>query len=80
MGNYTVYVHVVPNSKKYVGITCQRPLQRWANGHGYVKNTYFYNAIIKYGWDNIEHIIIASNLSKDEACNLEKALICEVIA
>ena len=76
MDNYTVYMHVTPNNKKYIGITSKKPEHRWANGNGYAKNTYFFKAIMKYGWDNIQHIIIANALSKEEACNLEKALIC----
>lgn len=75
MDNYVVYMHITPNGKKYIGITCKKPQQRWANGRGYVKNTYFFKAIVKYGWDNIQHIIIAENLSKDAACSLEIALI-----
>lgn len=72
---YVVYIHIVPNGKKYIGITSQRPMQRWANGKGYSKNTLFHRAINKYGWNNIQHIIIAENISKEEACDLEKALI-----
>lgn len=72
---YSVYMHISPNEKKYIGITCKKPEHRWSNGNGYIKNTYFFNAIIKYGWDNFQHIIIAKGLSKEEACSLEKALI-----
>lgn len=75
MGNYTVYMHVTPNNKKYIGITCKSTAHRWANGNGYKKNVLFYRAITKYGWDNIQHIIIAKDLSKEEACSLEVELI-----
>ena len=72
---FVVYIHISPNGKKYIGLTSKKPEHRWNNGRGYIKNKYFYNAILKYGWDNFQHIIIAENLSKKEACDLEKALI-----
>ena len=68
---YVVYVHINKvNGKRYYGITCQRPEQRWRNGDGY-KCGYFTNAINKYGWDGFDHIIIASGLTEDEAKWLE---------
>lgn len=75
--NYTVYIHTNKvNGKKYIGITKQEPKRRWQNGLGYL-NTYFGNAIVKYGWDNFNHDIIMSGLSKDMACQLEIALIAQ---
>lgn len=70
---YTVYMHKTPSNKVYIGITSQKPEKRWQEGLGY--NKYFTNAIKRYGWDNIEHVIIAENLSKDGACKLEQELI-----
>lgn len=77
MNNYFVYIHICPNGKRYIGLTGRTPEIRWGvNGRGYkAHNLHFYNAILKYGWDNIEHNIIARGLSKDEACVLEKYLI-----
>lgn len=74
--NYSVYVHINKiNGKKYVGQTSIDPIRRWGgNGYRY-KGQVFYNAIEKYGWDNFEHIILKSNLSKEEADNLEIELI-----
>ena len=73
--NYSVYVHISPSNKYYVGITKLKPSQRWGkNGCGYKKQG-FYNAIQKYGWDNFEHEIIAEHLTEEEACNMEIALI-----
>jgi len=77
MNGYYVYMHVAPNNKRYVGITKQNPKTRWKNGYGYASSPHFYNAILKYGWDNIEHIIMAENLSLEDACIMEKQLIAE---
>lgn len=38
---YTVYKHTTPSGKVYVGITKQKPEQRWDNGNGYKKNEHF---------------------------------------
>lgn len=73
--NYCVYIHTSPSGKRYIGQTCQKPEQRWKNGNGYLNNVYFTRAILKYGWDNFEHEIVASNLTKEEADNFEKLLI-----
>jgi group I intron endonuclease len=73
---YTVYIHINTfNNKMYVGITCQKPEDRWENGSGYSYNEHFFRAIRKYGWDNFEHQIVASNLTKEEACGFERLLI-----
>lgn len=74
---YCVYVHINKiDGKKYVGQTCQKPERRWGkNGNNYKDNQYFYRAIQKYGWDNFEHEVIASNLTHEEADNFEKLLI-----
>ena len=74
--NFTVYCHISPNGKKYVGITAQEPEVRWNNGLGYKhRNPHFWRAIQKYGWNNIEHIVLANNLSKVWACQLEQIFI-----
>ena len=76
MNNYTVYMHKNKINKKiYIGQTSQDPKKRWDNGHGYETSPRFFNAILKYGWDNFEHIIIEKNLSQEEANQLEIKLI-----
>ncbi len=74
---FTVYLHITPSGKRYYGITSRPVKKRWNHGSGYVKNEYFYRAIQKYGWDNIQHEIVAEHLTKEQACALEKSLIKE---
>lgn len=78
MNNYSVYIHTNrANGFKYVGITSRKPEERWQGGHGYRKQAVFWNAIVKYGWDNFDHEIIAAGLSDLEAWEMEKALIAK---
>ena len=63
------------NGKRYIGITSKNPLKRWQNGKGYYKNEHFMKAIMKYGWMNFEHIIVETNLSRQDACEKERELI-----
>lgn len=44
---YTVYMHVAPSGKRYVGITQQELNQRWRNGKGYKNNQPFFRALVK---------------------------------
>lgn len=67
MNNFSLYVHTVPNGKKYVGITKQDPKRRWNGGSGYSSNEEFYRDIKKYGWGNIKHEILMSGVSKEKA-------------
>ena len=70
MNEYTVYCHTSPNGKKYVGISLN-PEKRWNKGEGYKKNYLFYPDIKLYGWDNFKHEILYTNLSIEEAKELE---------
>ncbi len=72
---YVVYKHTAPNGKAYIGITRQNPVKRWGGGANYVHNEHFYNAILKYGWDNIKHEILYADLTKEEAEQKEIELI-----
>lgn len=72
--NYCVYCHTSPSGKKYFGIT-KNPRKRWSNGSGYSRNHHFFNAILKYGWDNFSHEILHNGLSMERACELEKQYI-----
>lgn len=74
MLTYSVYIHITPNNKKYIGITKNAPQWRWRGGSGYSKS-YFGKAVKKYGWENIRHGVYAEGLSKNEAEKMEIALI-----
>lgn len=70
---YYLYRHITPSGKVYIGITCQKPENRWNNGRGYFNaiKTPFKSSIMKYGWENIKHEVLFSNLTKERAKNLE---------
>lgn len=73
---WTIYEHISPSGKIYVGITSKKSLNaRWEGGNGYIRCKLFYKAIQKYGWDNIEHNVIATGLGEKTAKNMERDLI-----
>lgn len=81
--NWCVYMHVNKiNQKKYIGVTCDIQHRFGKDGSGYLhqkdgkyNQPYFARAILKYGWDNFDHVIIEQNLTKEEAEIQEKDLI-----
>ena len=75
---YTVYCHISPSGKKYIGITMQDVKKRWENGRGYKECQRFYGAIKKYGWEKFEHEILMTGLTKEEAEAEEIRLIAEL--
>jgi hypothetical protein len=75
---YTVYMHEHrENGKKYIGITSQNVYERWGNGKCYKRTSYFRSAIDKYGWDMFRHEILYTDLTYEEACQIEKELIAK---
>ena len=74
---WTVYMHRSPSGKVYIGLTGRKPQHRWGADGKYYKTQPFYYAIRKYGWDNIEHIILSTTESLEEARELEKRYIAE---
>lgn len=73
---YKVYYHKnLINQKYYIGLTSYFNVnKRWRNGNGY-NGQIFGEAIKKYGWENFDHCVVAENLTKTEAEELEKELI-----
>ena len=76
---YCVYMHIVPNGKVYVGkAKSARVLERWDDGMGYFGQKKVFRPIIKYGWDNIKHIILKDGLTDEEATEQEQRLIADL--
>ena len=72
---WSVYKHTSPSGKVYIGIA-KDVKHRWRNnGSGYKGSTRIWYAIQKYGWDNFNHEIVAKNLTRQEACDMEILLI-----
>lgn len=74
METYKVYAHINNfNQKAYIGITKRDLNTRWGkNGSGYKAQDKFYKAIQKYGWENFEHKVLASEIyAEEEALELE---------
>lgn len=74
---FKIYIHTTPSGKKYIGQTCQQLNRRWRNGNGYVRNTYFFRAITKYGWENITHEVLYECETLQEANKVEAELIAQ---
>ena len=77
MKKYIIYKHTTPSNKIYIGITSRNPIKRWNNGNGYRKNIHFFRAIVKYGWNNIKHEILYTDLTEKEAKTKEIELIAQ---
>lgn len=71
---WLVYVHTnKTNKKRYIGITSQGSIEKRSRyGHAYKHCSHFYRAIKKYGWNNFDHEVLASDLTEVEANTLER--------
>ena len=71
---YSVYQHVTPDGMYYFGATSNIK-RRWeCNGAKY-KKTALQPYIEKYGWDNIKHIVLFKDQTKENALWIEDFLI-----
>lgn len=76
MNTWKVYKHTnLVNGKVYIGITSGNPQHRWNGGRGYKGQPKFFNAILKYGWDGFSHEVLVDNLTREQACVMERELI-----
>lgn len=75
---WTIYMYTFPNGKRYIGKTNRTMRQRQEDDdwNGYKKSPVLWNAICKYGVDNInEEILFQSNMTDEYAGRLEKICI-----
>lgn len=72
------YLHIFPNSKIYVGTTQKEKVEdRWKkDGYGYKRQPFMWNAICKYGWENVRHKVIECE-TPEKMWEMEKELIKE---
>lgn len=72
---WSVYVHKCPDGMVYVGTTSMFPCRRYKGGKGYINNVEFYEAIQKWGWENITHDVVMQCSDENMAKRLETELI-----
>lgn len=64
-------MHIFPNNKKYIGVTRNKLDKRFGKNGSQYQAKRIKNAIQKYGWINIKHIILEDKLSYEDAIKLE---------
>ena len=72
--NYVVYQHVTPDGMYYFGQT-QNVERRWRNNGAEYKGTSLQPYIEKFGWNNIQHIILFRDQTRENALWIEDFLI-----
>ena len=72
--NFSVYQHVTPDGLYYFGAT-QNVERRWSNNGAEYKRTALQPYIEKYGWENIKHIVLFRDKTKEDALWIEDFLI-----
>lgn len=70
--NWSIYCHINKiNGKRYIGLS-KNPKKRWGfQGNNYKNNHHklFWKAILKYGWNNFDHLILEENIPTLEIAN-----------
>ena len=72
--NYSVYQHVTPDGMYYFGAT-QNVERRWSRNGAEYKGTALQPYIEKFGWDNIQHIVLFKDQTRENALWIENFLI-----
>lgn len=75
--HWIIYMYTFPNGKRYIGKTCQSLGSRQGdNWKGYQNCTLLWNAIQKYGIENIQqNILIERDMTNEEAARFEQIFI-----
>ena len=75
---WTIYAHISPDGKAYVGRTTKTLRERSGlKGQRYRPNQRFWNDIQKFGWNNFKHKILATCESEEDSMRLEIQYIAE---
>ena len=72
--NYSVYQHVTPDGMYYFGQS-QNVEKRWECNGIHYRNTSLQPYIEKFGWENIQHIVLFRDQTKEDALWIEDFLI-----
>ena len=64
---YSIYKHTFKDGRTYIGMTSRKPEERWRSGWGYQEQTRFFEAIMRDGWNNIQHKILEVVETEQEA-------------
>ena len=71
---YSVYQHVTPDGMYYFGQT-KDVEKRWESNGAKYKKTSLQPYIEKFGWDNIQHIVLFKDQTRENALWIENFLI-----
>ena len=71
---YVVYQHVTPDGFFYFGVTSNIK-RRWKNNGAEYKGTALQPYIEKFGWNNIQHIVLFKEQTRENALWIENFLI-----
>lgn len=73
---YSVYQHTSKTTGKvYIGFTSKPVEARWGNGHNYKHCNAFCRDIVKYGWNDFDHVVLSTFPTYEEANDEETRLI-----
>ena len=73
-GKISLYIHIAPDKRVYVGVTTNTYL-RWKDKGAKYNRSRFRNALDEFGWDNFEHHVILDKLTEEQADVLEQLFI-----